>query len=63
MVDEAGVTPLPKHVAAVQDCPPPYRTARRRQTSNNFSGFLVSSIFTGVSSQQWPALSSLSQIS
>jgi hypothetical protein len=23
MVDEAGVTPLPKHVAAVQDCPPP----------------------------------------
>jgi hypothetical protein len=23
MVDEAGITPLPKHVAAVQDCPPP----------------------------------------
>jgi hypothetical protein len=23
MVDEAGVTPLPRHVAAVQDCPPP----------------------------------------
>ncbi len=23
MVDEAGVTPLPKHIAAVQDCPPP----------------------------------------
>jgi cleavage and polyadenylation specificity factor subunit 1 len=23
MVDEAGITPLPRHVAAVQDCPPP----------------------------------------
>ncbi|MFN9981037.1 MAG: hypothetical protein ACK53Y_14010, partial [bacterium] len=23
MVDEAGITPLPKHVATVQDCPPP----------------------------------------
>ncbi len=23
MVDEAGVTPLPRHVIAVQDCPPP----------------------------------------
>jgi hypothetical protein len=23
MVDEAGITPLPKHVAAVQDCPEP----------------------------------------
>jgi hypothetical protein len=23
MVDEAGITPLPKHIAAVQDCPPP----------------------------------------
>ncbi len=23
MVDEAGTTPLPRHVAAVQDCPPP----------------------------------------
>jgi hypothetical protein len=22
-VDEAGITPLPRHVAAVQDCPPP----------------------------------------
>jgi putative transposase len=23
MVSESGVTPLPRHVAAVQDCPPP----------------------------------------
>jgi hypothetical protein len=23
MVDEAGITPLPRHVAAFQDCPPP----------------------------------------
>ncbi len=23
MVDEAGITPLPRHIAAVQDCPPP----------------------------------------
>jgi hypothetical protein len=23
MVDEAGITPLPRHVTAVQDCPPP----------------------------------------
>jgi hypothetical protein len=23
MVDEAGITPLPRHVAAIQDCPPP----------------------------------------
>jgi hypothetical protein len=23
MVDEAGITPLPRHVTAIQDCPPP----------------------------------------
>jgi hypothetical protein len=23
MVDEAGITPLPRHITAVQDCPPP----------------------------------------
>jgi hypothetical protein len=32
MVDEAGITPLPRPL-------PPFRTARRRQTSSSFSDF------------------------
>ncbi len=55
MVDEAGIPPLPRHVAAVQDCPP-------RRTSNSCNVSLASLTFTGGFSQLWLALSSLSLI-
>jgi hypothetical protein len=55
MVDEAGITPLPRHVATVQDCPP-------LTDIKQLQRFLGLINFYRLFSQLWPALSNLSRI-